>query len=204
VRLDRLLSALAGEGPDRPGRIGLAVSAPLLLVPLVLARASGGPAAGAYLLLAVSGLAVVGLARGLMRPRLSVEQPWWAGAALQGLAVGLTADLAWAVVGTPGGWARLWVLVALGCWTASAELSFRSERWAHTAAAGFALAALSGLVGLGYATLSGFIYFLGPAVALVTLLAGRSASEHGSGELLGLAYVLAGFAAAVAAWVDLL
>ncbi|MCL6580213.1 MAG: hypothetical protein K6U08_01135 [Firmicutes bacterium] len=202
MRLDRLLSLLAGEGPDRPGRLGLALAAPLFLVPVVLARASGGAASGAYLLVVVAGLVAVGLGRELVRPRLVAAPPWWAGAALQGLAVGLTAALAWAAVGAPGGWARLWVLVALGCWTASAELSLRSERRAQVAAAGLALAALTGLVGLGYATLSGLIYFLGPPVALVTLLAGRFASQHGGGDLLSLAYVLAALASALLAWVD--
>lgn len=179
---------------------GLLRGCPVLLLAAVLAIPSGLGAALGSLVLLVAGFLVVGVALATWDAPAAAPARLWTEPALLGVLLGLLPVLAWAITGGPGWTARLAVFSGTGLWVAAAS----GQRPA------VAFGALLAFLALGYTTMAGILYYLGQPLAFVALLAGRAARSHAgraaSGQGWGLestAYLIAGVALVLSAWVDL-
>jgi hypothetical protein len=143
----------------------------------------------------------------------------WTRAARTGLAAGILPALAWTVTSGPGWGARLALLVGAGLWVVSACMGSEAELQTARRATPVAFLALTFMIGLGYATSAGILFYLGPPLALVVLMAGQAASEASKAamgsprltrsgglghDLTGIAYVMAAVVMALLAFIDLL
>ncbi len=199
------LEALATLG--RPSLTGLWRAGPVLLVPVAVALPWGlGPALGSLVFL-VAWILGAGMVLSALDPRPSAPSSPWRQPALAGLALGLGPAVVWTIVGGPGWGARLAALIGIGLWAMSSAAARLPAAWAAFAGPAVAAAGLLSLMALGFLTGAGILYFFGPPLALVTLLAGQYAQGFTGGRARAgyetLAYLAAGFALALFAWVDL-
>ncbi len=186
--------------PERARLAALLRGCPVLSLPAILAVPRGlGAALGASVLLA-AGFAVVAVVWASWSEPAGVTVRRWTETVLVGLMLGLLSTAAWTVTGGPGWAARLAILAATGLWVIASSAE-RPE---------VAFGALLAFLALGYTSGAGILYYLGQPLALVTILAGRAAQSHvgravpgRNRGLMSTAYVIAGVALVLSAWVDL-